>query len=264
MTSRSCAWPDPAAASDRLLRTKKGADTALITFVQIAIGSGPGLSCARCAAQTSAMDVAPREAGQIVDEITDAARSWSHGPGPNVTFIGLEPFAHPALPELVSGAVAAGVVRVRLRTDGGALATGANAAGALAAGVRQLEVVALAAGEDHDRLTGRSGLASACDAGVRAFVRVAAQEGHRVAVTGLVPVCRHSAGHAADAVAWLAAMGAVAVHIDASACRESDRHLVVAALDTAAVNGVSASVSDGPFAPSTRWSHRAWSEIAAS
>ncbi|MDZ4170399.1 MAG: hypothetical protein U1E26_12220 [Coriobacteriia bacterium] len=233
----------------------------MITFAQIAIGEGGLVACTRCTDSSTGLTASPRDASEVAREITAAAGSWSRGPGPNVTFVGFEPFAHPALPQLIAEAVAAGVVRLRLRTDGGALATGANAVGILAAGVRHLEVVVLAAGEEHDRLSGRSGLAAACDGGVRAFVAAAARDGLRVAVTGRVPVCRHNARGAAGAVAWLASLGAVAVHLDATACREADGPLVLAALDTAAVHGLAASVSGDLFAMAPQWAHRAWAEI---
>lgn len=215
----------------------------MLTFFEVRIGTDTAPACALCASSAQAAERSPVPLEQIAAELLRVARGWAHGPGPNVTFTGFEPFAHPELPDIIGAARSAGFVRVRLRTDAGALATGVNARGAIEAGVRQLDVVGLGPDDVHDRLSGHPGLAAASAAGLAAFH--AAAEGVRVpvAVTGFVPVCRHNVQFAPGAVARLAALGAVAVHLDGSRCPRQHMPFVTAALDTAAVNGVAGWVS---------------------
>jgi len=212
----------------------------MIAFVPVELGSGGVAACQQCAGDDVA---APRALADIASELTASASSWQSGPGPNVLFTGLEPFAYPSLPALVAAAVESGVERIRLRTDAGALATAGNAEGALATGVRQIEVVLHSAdAEVHDRLTARPGLFAAAQAGVTAFLAAAAAADVPVAVTGFVPLCAHNASSAASAVAALASWGAVAVVLDASAAGADAEPAARQALETAVVNGIAGSV----------------------
>lgn len=199
----------------------------MLVFREVTIGTGGIAGCVRCAGRKTAEPCSADEVGKALHR----AASENDAPGPNVIFTGFEPFAHPALPQLVQAAVQAGFQRIRLRTDGGGLARSGNAEGVLGAGVRQVEIVLLAGEELHDSLTGRAGLFSAAEEGIAQLRRAAEAQGIEIAVTGLVPVCRHNAVGVAEAVAALAAWGAVAVTIDARE-RALDEHVLRAALDT--------------------------------
>lgn len=215
----------------------------MLEFVSVAIGAESEAGCVSCVNCGATGAGIPLPLDSVRAALLHFSESWSSGPGPNVVFTGLEPFAHPELPALIAAARAAGFVRIRLRTDAGALGLGSNARGALDAGVTQIEVVCLGDGVQMDRLAGKPGLAAAQAAGVAAF-RTAAREAEAVVtVIGLVPVCRHNAALVPGAVARLASLGAVAVHLDAAGCPPRERAHVIAALDTAAVNGIAGSVS---------------------
>lgn len=215
----------------------------MILFEPVAIGTGGVARCARCARSEGPPVARPDDTDAVRERIIAAVRSWDRRPGPNVELVGFEPFSHPELPAIVRLARDLGVERLMIRTDAGALALGRNAEGVLDAGVRLFEIVLLADGPSHDALTGRPGLFDAACEGVARVRDVAQRAGLAIALTGLVPVCRHTAVHAAEASGRLAALGCAAVHVDASAARPSDAVHVRAAVETAAANGCAASVS---------------------
>lgn len=201
----------------------------MLEFAEVSIGRGGLPSCVRCHPAPQP----PRFASDA--EIAEALRGVA---GVNVTFADAEPFAHPHLPQLIRLAVSAGMQRIRLRTDAGALASPNNAAGVIAAGVRQIEVVLLA-GEAGagDALSGRPGLFAAALAGISAFTEAARAVGARVAVLGRVPVCRHSEAGVASAVEVLASAGAVSIDLVAAPGHELGRGTLDAARDAAMVHG---------------------------
>lgn len=209
----------------------------MLVFREVVIGEGGIAGCVRCAGRAPS---APRAAADVGEDLRLAA-SQLNRPGPNVVLTGSEPFAHPELPTLVRLAADAGFERIRLRTDAGALSSPGNAEGVLGAGVRQLEVVLLGAGEVHDSLTGRPGLFAATTQGVSRFAAAADASGLEIAITGLVPVCRHNAQHVPEAVAALASLGAVAVTIDARR-HALDAGVLRSALDTGTAGLVAVSV----------------------
>jgi hypothetical protein len=215
----------------------------VIEFAEVPIGRGGVLACEECGEGRAPEPFAASKVAAALEGVAGAT------PRPEgVTLAGFEPFAHPELPEIVASAVEAGFVRVRLRTDGGALGLHGNAAGVLAAGVRHIEVVLFGDPETHDRLTRREGLYQAALRGVRAFREAAASSGCGVFVSGVLPLCAHNIGVAAGAVVAFAEMGAGAVELDASRLPAADRVVLAAALDTATVNGMHAWVPDGGFA----------------
>jgi len=239
----------------------------MIAFAEVAIGSGGFTRCCRCSPSQALGQ--PAALDEVAAALASVARAWSGGPGPNVTFIGFEPFSHPALPRLIEAATSQGFERIRLRTDGGALAQPGNAAGAFAAGVRHIEITLLGASELHDRLTGRPGLSSTVGTGVRAFEDAAEQASAAVSVTVHLPVCRHNVAGLAEAVATAARLGAVAVTLDAGGLPASDgnRALLAAALETATVNRVAAHVegwaAEAPAFSST-YDRAPWQDMSAS
>ena len=238
--------PDSAHCSEGYLyaRLSLRDGSAVIEFAKVDIGTGPTAACVRCG------EVAERSllASELIRAALAAnAASWSGGTGPNVMFVGMEPFAHPELPGLVSAAVGAGYQRIGLRTDAGALSLPDNAEGVLSAGVRHIEMV-LAGGDaaSHDAFAGRPGLFDSAHRGVTEF-RLVAREAHvPVAVTGHVPVCVHTMTSLPAVVAALADVGAVAVELAVSPRAAAESALPAwlgAAIDTGMVNGVWVSVS---------------------
>jgi hypothetical protein len=211
----------------------------MVVFAEIAIGTQGELACVQCSGTTR--QAQPRPLEDVDAEMDAVFAQWCAGPGPNVAFIGFEPFRHPQLPPLIAAAASRGAQRIRLRSDGGALAQPGNAAGAYAAGVGHLELVLLGDGETHDRLAARPGLFESARLGAAAFAAAAADRSP-VAITGRLPLCKHNIAVAPAAVVGLAAMGAIAVTLECSGLKQSDTNesLVAAALDTATVNRVAA------------------------
>lgn len=208
----------------------------MLEFRVVSIGSGGAPLCAKCRAATP---VSPRPLSEFVAEV-DALASLAEPPQ-GIVLAGMEPFAHPELPALISTVAQAGFDRIRIRTDGGALASHGNAGGIISAGVTQVEV-RLSAGDarSHDALTQRPGLFDAAVAGARAFHDAAADAGVRVALTGRVRACPHTEPHLPSVVAAFARMGACAVVIESAATTPLE--VLLSACDTATVNGVAACV----------------------
>jgi hypothetical protein len=152
-----------------------------------------------------------RSLDEVVADVRRAVGPCLEGPGPNVALVGCETFAHPRLPALVAEAFRLGVVRLRLTTAGAALAQGGNAAGAIDAGVRQVEVVVLGPEQDSG---GAGPSLSAVTEGMNAFLEAGRAAGLRLAIAGRVPVCTHTVASAPATVAALAAAGAVAVTVE--------------------------------------------------
>lgn len=208
----------------------------MLSFLEVPIGAGGVARCSRCPGGTQRD---PRPSRDVIADLRAAHVEMASRDALNVAFVGFEPFAHPELPALIGGAVQEGAQRIRLRTDGGALGVGGNAAGAFAAGVRQIELVLLAGTPSvHDSLTGAPGLFDAARNGIATFRACAESAGESVAITGLVPICAHTAAHAAAAVAVLAELGAVAVRLDVTSDAPAARAAALAALETATVNGM--------------------------
>lgn len=216
----------------------------MIEFAEVDIGTGRTAACVRCGTTPERSLLA---SATILTALSTTAASWSDGPGPNVMFVGTEPFAHPELPQLVSAAVGAGYQRIGLRTDAGALSIPGNAEGVLSAGVRHIQLV-LAGGDaaSHDGITARSGLFDSAMGGIAVLRQAARTAGVSVAITGLVRVCPHSLTSLPAAVAALTDAGAVAVElaVTPTVTNETDlRDWLGSAIDTGMVNGVWVSVS---------------------
>jgi len=210
----------------------------VIAFAEVAVGTGESVSCRLCAQEAPATYFSAEE---VVTRIRHIASAWPDVPGPNVSLVGAEPLSHPELPTIVSAAVESRVTRVRLRTGAGALGAHGNADGALLAGVRHLEAVVLGAGSAHDRLAGRPGSFADAMAGVRAFRAAADARGTQVAVTALVPVCRHNLESLAETIAALGRAGASSVELavaESGARAVGSAAWLSAAADTGMVNGV--------------------------
>lgn len=207
----------------------------MLEFAHIALGTGDGLTCTRCALARAAEYLPTAE---LAIRIRAAVEGWAGGPGPNIILGGPEPFAHPDLPAIVASAVAAGVERICLETDGGALSVPANASGVLRAGVRHLHVRLLAGDAVlADELSGIRGRAGDAFAGLTAFLESAEAQAVRVAVTALVPVCQHNLTSLPATVAVLAARGLHAVRfVSAGPLPSGADAVLAAACDTGMVN----------------------------
>ena len=222
----------------------------MLDFAQVSLGAGAPLRCLRCHPDAT-HEPGYRSAAEIVADVESAATAWAPPPGPNVELGGPEPLGHPDLPVIVEGCVRAGVVRLRLRTDGLALASPVNAGGAVAAGVRHVSVVLLGGTPGmHDVLADRPGLLDAAVAGIRAFRAAAADQELAAAVQVLVPVCRHNVSDLPAAVARAVEAGADRVLLqadDPGIDLEAASGWVRAACDTGVVNGVWVEVDGLPF-----------------
>ena len=230
----------------------------MIRFRQIAIGTGAGPSCHRCSAARAGQFF--RDADEIAADVVAAVGAWDASSGPNVSFLGAEPFAHDALPRLITHARTAGVKRISLMTDGAALGFGDNAVGAIHVGVRHVVVRSIGLGEAADERAGRPGLSAAMIAGIRAFLDAAHRAEATVAVSAEVAVCRHNANELPGIVATLgeAGVGCVTFLQDPGATPPptSVAGMLAAACDTGVVNGVWVEVRDLPL-PATHTLHRA-------
>lgn len=230
----------------------------MIRFDQIAIGTGVGPRCRRCSAATAERSF--REVDAIAAEMAAVVDAWDASPGPNVLLTGAEPFAHDALPRLIAQARAAGVQRIGLVTDGGALGFGDNAVGTVHTGVRRVVVRSIGLGEAADERAGRPELSAATIAGIRAFVEAAKHAEATVAVSAEVAVCRHNADELPSIVAALgeAGVGCVTFFEDdgATTAPASVAATLAAACDTGVVNGVWVEVRGLPL-PATHALHRA-------
>lgn len=185
----------------------------MIVFHEVSIGTGGILPCVRCVGARRTLPVA-RPSSEVVADLRAIAEIGASDVDANVAFGGFEPFAHPELPLLIQSAQSTGFGRIRLVTDAGALAAGSNAAGALHAGVRHIEVVLLGGdAASHDALAGRAGLFDAVVSGLRAFAHAADKMGEPVALTGVIPVCKHNAEALPDIVGALGKVGALSARI---------------------------------------------------
>ena len=227
----------------------------MISFARVAVGDGGFVGCTRCDPTAPARRYF--SAQEIIGSVRSVADAWKDGPGPNVSLAGTEPFGHAELPAIIAGAVALGMQRICLRTDGGALSVDGNARGAVHAGVRQIELVVLGDLAVHDELAATPGLFVAARQGARAFLDAARDARVPAALTAMLPVCRHNIAALPGAVALLAEMGAVAVELDVAESAQRAvgyRKWVSAALETGMVNGVWVYVrrADAPLASDAR------------
>jgi len=227
----------------------------LIRFAHISIGEGAGPACLRCAGTGPAPSF--RSAEDIVAEIREVTEAWTAPVGPNAVLGGFEPFSHPELPALINAARLAGVTRICLETDGGALAQLVNAHGAFRSGVRHLRLRTLGTGREADELSGRPGLSATALSGLRMFLDAAADAEERVAVAAVVPVCVHNLAMLSSTVAALADAGVQAVSLVGNGkVPDTSAASIAAACDTGTVNRVWVDVDDLPL-PESHLAHLA-------
>lgn len=179
----------------------------MIRFAAVSLGSGGVAPCVRCVG----VPHAPVEAGFALTRLAAVAAAKPDG----IVLVGLEPFTHPSLVELITAAGALDVPRVGIQTDGAALGMGQNAPGSVGAGVRFFEFVFLGDAETHDRLAGRVGASDSLIAGIGAVKRHSSPE-RRIFVGAVVKVCRHNVDRLADTVAAAVTAGVRSIRLEVS------------------------------------------------
>jgi hypothetical protein len=220
----------------------------VLHFTEVRLGPGEGTRCELChgPAETRAYTSASILTSLIAQAVLDAQAT-----GPNVAFTGPEPFDHPELPSVVGMAASAGVARLRIDTDATALSNAANAAGSVAAGVRQLRVTLLGGSPGtHDALFGKPSAFEAALMGMRAFVRAGDEADVAISLTALVPVCRHNVRDLPAVVAVAGEAGADSVLLridDGGVDLGAALPWLTAACDTGVVNGVWVEVEGLPY-----------------
>lgn len=203
----------------------------MLSFGRVSIGSGGIAGCMPCGGASGQEFQALESVRAEVERVRAAALD-------NVLLAGAEPFRHPELPALITTCTDAGFVRIAMETDAGALAIPENAAGSVAAGLRQIHVPLL--GPDaasHDPLV-HSASFDQVTAGVTRFLEAAERARVQVVLVGVVPLCDHTLVHAPAIVATFARMGAVAVRLIRADDVPRDAPTITAAFETGMVNGV--------------------------
>ena len=221
----------------------------MIEFAEVALGTGGGVLCERCHGKAAPAKYSPT--ADVVSRVSRAVAESTARPGPNVALTGPEPFGHPELPAIVSGAVAAGVSRLRIDTDASALRSPENASGVLAAGARHFRVTLLGGSPGlHDVLSGSPGALDAALEGIAVLRDAVSGEGATVSLTALVPTCRHNLRDlpAIAAVAVEAGMDVIRLRIeDGGGEVAAGAPWITAACDTGVVNGVWVEIEGAPF-----------------
>jgi len=195
----------------------------VLEFESVEVGSGGLDACSSCGRSDRKPSYHPL--AEIVDSISSAV-SRAQSPGPNILLGGTDAFGHPDLPAIVAAAAHNGAVRIAVETDGGALAAGGNAAGAMHAGVRHVFV---GFGDPPRAL-----------AGVAAWTAAAQAMGVDAVATCVIELCRHNVTGLAQTIADLAEAGAAGVVLDVGTMDASPSVVgaLTAACDTGMVNGV--------------------------
>lgn len=226
----------------------------MLRFAHVAIGEPGSSRCRRC---RSASVESLRSAPEILADVTGACAAWAGQPGPNVEFVGAEPFHHPQLLDLVRAAIDAGAQRVRLQSDCVALDSRHTAEAVLAAGVRQLEFEVR--GADEASHVTRAGAGTSLEAtleGASRFRDVAAEHGLRVHVSARVPVCKHNVHELPAIVAVIAERGITSVRLvieDESLDPWGEAPWIEAACDTGIVDTTWVEVEGVPYGAAPGW-----------
>lgn len=229
----------------------------MLEFAPIRVGEGLPLSCTLCSSPAPATYTSADAFAATLAKVPPSA--------PGVALVGPEPFSHPELPKLIGACREAGFARIALESDGGALSVMSNATGALHAGVRHLWIRVLGAdAESHDGLARRPGLWAAMRAGLGAYRAAADGSGLAVAVTAILPVCRHTLPSLSATVASCARLGFDAVMLKTTtALPESVAPSVAAACDTGMLGRVWTFTDGGLPLPESHQLHAAPDGYAA-
>ncbi len=230
-----------------------GGGSRVLQFEDILLGESGAPQCTRC---TPANAEYLREAPRVLAAITGAVLHWPHGPGPNLSFTGAEPFHHPELFEFLGASVAAGASRIRLESNAHALGPPELADRVISAGVRHLTFPLLGSTSDtHDALTARGSYEKTI-AGVEGFLGAAAKSTTRVHVTAHVPVCRHNLHDTPEIVTLASKTGANAVLLTINDVDLDVRQAgpwLEAACDTGVVYAIWVEVEGIPYGCASGW-----------
>lgn len=211
----------------------------MITFVKIPIGTGGGVRCRRCAPEPCAEEFFDTDT--LLAQVRRVVAGWETGPGPNIAYVGAEPYRHRRLPTLVQGAIGEGVERMCLSTDATALGHDDNASGSVSAGVRHIEVPLLGGSAGtHDVLCATPGAFDQAMAGMKALRQAGIAASVPVLICGRVRVCSHNVKDLPAAVLAFAEVGAssVTLQFDGDLPIAVVRPWVSAAIETGIINSV--------------------------
>lgn len=110
----------------------------MLRFDVVRVGGGDAVHCLRCRPGPAGTYAT---ADEILEHVRVVVSTWPGGPGPNVSLRGPEPLAHPEAERIVREAVALGVERLCVTTNGAALAREEFTHGLIAAGVTHVSRV---------------------------------------------------------------------------------------------------------------------------
>ena len=233
----------------------------MLSFAAVSLGRGGLPSCRVCSPSES---VVLRPTSEVLVDVRQCVRTWTQGPGPNVSLTGADAFGHSELPALVSQCVSAGVSRLRLTTAGAVLSHAANAGGSIDAGVRHVEVVALSAAQGLEPLSAAPSFAAVLD-GIGAYLDAGRERGAAVALVARVLACPHTYDSVPTTVAALGNAGALAVTVELIGATRPEPAWARSVVDSGVVNrawvtiedsrgGIPSSIaSDDPLSASRAW-----------
>lgn len=212
----------------------------MIKFHAVRVGEGPTVACVRCGRVGAS---AYRGTEDLLAELQAVACGWSasDGPGPNITFVGAEPIAHPEFDRVLAAVRSSAMERVCLHTSGTPFGSLDLCRRVLDAGVNHIRLVVLAGDAGtHDTLTGQPGSFDAALRGIRELASAASSGPGPLMLCGRVPVCDHNIAALPEAVVALAGAGVRSVELEVShdAADSRVRPWLVAAMETGMVNGV--------------------------
>ena len=214
----------------------------MIVFRDISLDRGQTVLCGRC---TPDSPPAP-EYRSVADIESCLALAPGDPSGEGVLFSGADPLGYPGFERLLGTLASAGTRRIGVRTSGQHLADPQRVIALVEAGVRLFEVpFPDPSGHPHDPLTGAQAPFAAAVHGVRTVLEVAEGSDARIAVRGLLGVCRHTAQDLPASVMRLAELRvtSVALHCVGGADMPRLAEWVGAACDTGTVNRVWVSVT---------------------
>ncbi|MCL2492285.1 MAG: hypothetical protein FWE87_06050 [Coriobacteriia bacterium] len=199
--------------------------------MELSIGSGHEQPCSLCD-PTRSSDAQPLPIEEIEQRIRKIA--------PDAALLcGYEPFMHPELVRIVSSMVSAGIRRIGMRTDGGALSNPQAAHGCIEAGVRVFEIPLLAGDrEKADRLSATPGLHAASAHGIAQINAASTDLDVAVFVCALIPLCSHNASQLVEMTQAALSAGVCAIRVECTDKDLIDHSLIITAHALATRAGV--------------------------
>ena len=138
-----------------------------------------------------------------------------HDSAQSIMIRGSEPFMHLNLVDIIFELRRAGVARIGVRTDGGALSNPQTARGCIDAGVRVFEILVLAGdAATADRISGTQGLHAASLRGITQVGEAATELDVHTFMVAVIPMTKSNAGQLIAATQAAIAAGAQAIRIE--------------------------------------------------